>query len=55
MKEGSQIIESHPTIQGLDELGRAGWPTATAAVAKLFINAHGGTDGIRWTDPLARP
>jgi hypothetical protein len=55
MKKGSQIIQADPTIQRLNELGRAGRPTATAPVAELFINAHRSTDGIGWTDPLARP
>jgi hypothetical protein len=55
LKKGSQVMQAHPTIQGLNDLGRACRPTATAPVAKPFINADTCPDGIGWTHVLTRP
>jgi hypothetical protein len=54
VKKGSQIIKTHSPIQGLNKLRRACRPTATAPVAKPFINPNRRTDGIGWTYPFAR-
>jgi len=55
VKKGSQVIQTHSTIQGFDQLRWACRPTATAPIAKPFINPNRRSDGISWTHPFARP